>query len=363
MQRLLDKFTAVHALMVNACDTRGVWRDSGAKNVADWLAGKTNADTRDARRRQKLGGRLDKHKKLADDIAAGDTSTATADAIGDALDNAPAGADPEELFERVKGAGPIEARKHAEEWRRQAATETPEEATQRRYGMRAVTIGDTNDGMVTIRATLPELDAKAFEKAICDASGGFADQDQRTLAQLLADGLINLTELYARGSVTGGRKRPTIIATADLDTLLGRNNTDAFTADGLTIPADVLRMLAENADIELLLKTGEQILYLGRSVRYGTDAQFNALLERDGGCRFPGCHAPAAACDIDHLDEFELGGSTNLDRLALWCKPHHRFRHRTDVKVIGTWDDLWLQFPDGTLIACPTKRQPLRAAA
>ena len=37
----------------------------------------------------------------------------------------------------VKGAGPVEARKHAEEWRRQAATETPEEATQRRHALRA----------------------------------------------------------------------------------------------------------------------------------------------------------------------------------------------------------------------------------
>jgi hypothetical protein len=363
MQRLFDRFTAVHALMVNASDKAGVWRDSGAKNVSDWLAGRTNTDTRDVRRRQKLGDTLDKHQKLADDVASGETSTAAADAIRDALDNAPEGADPDELFDQVKNTGPVEARKRAEEWRRQAATETPEEATQRRFRQRSVTIGDTTDGMVTIKATLPELEAKAFEKAICDASGGFADQDQRTLAQLLADGLINLTQLYARGSVTGGRKRPTIIATAELETLLGRNNADGLTADGLSIPADVLRQLAENADIQLLIKSGEQILYLGRSVRFGTDAQFNALLERDGGCRFPGCDAPAAACDIDHLDNWELGGNTDLDRLALWCFSHHMFRHRSDVKVIGTWDDLWLQFPDGTLIACPTKRQPLRAAA
>ena len=218
--------------------------------------------------------------------------------------------------------------------------------------------------MVTIRITLPEIHAKGFEKAICDASGGFADGDQRTLAQLLADGVINLTELYARG-VSHRRQEP---ADDHRDRRPGdpvgpQRHVDGLSADGVTIPPDVLRRLAENADIELLIKTGEQILYLGRSVRFGTEAQFKALLERDGGCRFPGCNAPAAACDIDHLDEWNLGGNTDLDRLALWCLSHHMFRHRTDVTVIGTWDDLWLQMPDGTLIACPTKRQPLRAAA
>ncbi len=363
LHRQLDRLTAIHALMVTAADKSGLWRASGARNVADWLAGTTNADTRTVRRRKKLGDTLDKHQELADNVASGETSTDTAEAIADVVNNAPADANTSELFDQVKGAGPVEARKMAEEWRRQGATETPEQATQRRFANRSVTIGDTTDGMVTIRITLPELDAKSLEKTIRDASGGFADHDQRTTAQLLADGVINLTELYARGATTGGRNRPTIIATAELDTLLGRNNTDGLSADGVTIPADILRQLSENADIELLIKSGEHILYLGRSVRLGTDAQFDALLERDGGCRFPGCNAPAAACEIDHLDDWNLGGHTNLDRLALWCFSHHMFRHRTDVKVIGTWDDLWLQMPDGHLIACPTKRQPLRAAA
>lgn len=49
--------------------------------------------------------------------------------------------------------------------------------------------------------------------------------------------------------------------------------------------------------------------------------------------------------------------------LGLVCHSHHVFRHRSDVQLIGTWDDLWPRMPDGTLLACPTKRQPLFAAA
>lgn len=363
VQRQIDRLKAAHALMVTAVDRNGAWRSTGARNVADWLAGKANASKREARAQQRLGNTLDKHQQLADDVASGATSTATADAISDALNNAPDGADTTELFDQVKGTGPDEARKRAAQWQRNNTDETVSEATQRRFAMRSVTTSDPVDGMVVIRITLPEANATAFEKAVCDASGGFAEPDTRTMAQLLADGVINLTEMYARGAVTGGRNRPTIIATAQLDTLLGRNDADGLSADGVNIPADVLRRLATNADIELLIKSGEQILYLGRSVRLGTDAQFHALLERDGGCRFPGCCAPAAACEIDHFDQWNLNGNTDLDRLGLWCPSHHMFRHRSDVTLTGTWDDLWLHMPDGSLLACPTKRQPLRAAA
>ena len=174
----------------------------------------------------------------------------------------------------------------------------------------------------------------------------------------MADGVINLAELHARGSLTGGRQRPAIIATAQLSTLLGEDDLAGLTADGCRIPADVLRRLALNAEIQLLLKVGEEILWMGRSARYATEAQFRALLERDGGCRFPGCEAPAGACQVDHLDEWTIRhGSTDLDRLVLWCPAHHRFRHRSDVEPEGTWDDLYLRMPDGTRLACPSKRQ------
>ena len=363
VQRDLDRLRAAHALMVAAVDQRGVWRNTGAKSVADWLAGRTNGSTRDARAQARLGDTLDKHQQLADDVAAGKTSPAAADAIADALNDAPVEADPAELFDTVRGKGPVDARKQAEDWRRSHQTETGEQATQRRFGMRSVTSGPVTDGMVAIRVNLPQADAKAFEKAICDASGGFSNPDTRTLAQLLADGVINLTELHARGSLTGGRARPTIIATAQLDTLLGRNDLDGYTADGINIPADVLRQLAENANIELLIKAGEHILYLGRSARLASDAQYRALIERDGGCRFPGCQAPPAACEVDHFDEWTpLNGRTDLDRLGLFCRSHHMFRHRNDVKLEGTWDDLWLRMPDGTLLACPTRRQRERQA-
>ena len=125
LQRQIDRLTAAHALMITAVDSRAAPGDPPARrNVADWLAGKTNGSQRQARQRQRLGDTLDKHQQLADDVASGSTSTATADAIADALDAAPADADTAELFDQVRGEGPVEARKRAEQWRRQNTDET-----------------------------------------------------------------------------------------------------------------------------------------------------------------------------------------------------------------------------------------------
>jgi hypothetical protein len=364
VQRSIDRLRAAHALMVVEADRCRAWAPSGAKNVADWLAGKGNTSKREAHQQARLGETLDKHEAAAKAVAEGEMSTATADAIADAINNPPEGADPDELIERAKGVGPVEARRRAEEWRDEHRTETAEEASARRYAKRSFSRGPVEDGMVVIRLTLPEVEAKSFERAVSDASGGFTEADDRSTAQLLADGVINLTELYARGKVTGGRARPTIIATAQLSTLLGDDDLAGLTADGCRIPADVLRRLALNAEIQLLIKAGDEILWLGRTVRYASDGQFKALLERDGGCRFPGCEAPAAACQIDHLDEWTFAhGLTDLDRLVLWCPAHHRFRHRSDVSVEGSWHDLHLRMPDGGRLACPSRRRQHQAAA
>ncbi len=364
VQATIDRLRAAHARLVVEADRARVWAPSGAKNMADWLAGKTNTSRRDAHQSARLGETMDRHQGVADAVADGEMSTATADAIADALNDPPKGADPAELIERAKGVGPVEARRRVEEWREEHRTETAKEASARRYAKRSFTKGPVDDGMVVIRITLPELEAKVFERAVADASGGFTEADDRSTAQLFADGVINLAELWARGSLTGGRARPSIIATAQLSTLLGDDDLAGLSADGCRVPADVLRRLVLNAEIQLLIKAGEEILWLGRTVRYATDAQFKALLERDGGCRFPGCEAPAGACEIDHLDEWTLAnGSTDLDRLVLWCPAHHRFRHRSDVSLEGTWHDLHLRMPDGTHLACLTKRRQHQAAA
>ena len=47
---------------------------------------------------------------------------------------------------------------------------------------------------------------------------------------------------------------------------------------------------------------------------------------RDGGCRFPGCHTPARATDLDHVVAFP-DGPTDPVNLVCLCRTHHGFKH------------------------------------
>jgi len=57
---------------------------------------------------------------------------------------------------------------------------------------------------------------------------------------------------------------------------------------------------------------------------------------RDRTCRGPGCRVPASACDIDHTIDYESGGLTRHNNLALLCRHHHRLKHETGWRVEQT---------------------------
>lgn len=90
--------------------------------------------------------------------------------------------------------------------------------------------------------------------------------------------------------------------------------------------------------------------------RYRPSAQLARRIRlRDGTCRHPGCHVPAADCDLDHVRPFNhtnpaRGGRTIEANLMCLCRRHHRFKTFSDwtyhLDPDGT---LTLTAPDGAL--------------
>lgn len=79
-------------------------------------------------------------------------------------------------------------------------------------------------------------------------------------------------------------------------------------------------------------------------------AMRRALVARDGGCCFPGCHNKRFV-DAHHIVHWADGGDTNLDNLTLFCRMHHRYLHEYGFQLERAGRELRFLRPDGSYVA------------
>lgn len=104
---------------------------------------------------------------------------------------------------------------------------------------------------------------------------------------------------------------------------------------GALLPHEALRRLACDATVSLVARSigaqdspvGSAPLYVGRSARTVTGAQFKALVVRDRHCVVRGCRRRPAQCQAHHVRHWLDGGATDLDNLVLLCHAHHHDHH------------------------------------
>ena len=91
-----------------------------------------------------------------------------------------------------------------------------------------------------------------------------------------------------------------------------------------------------------------------RALIYRPDTLTTAAVRlRDKHCRFPGCHRPAARCQLDHIVAFDHanprgGGWTTVNNLQCLCDYHHT------VKTAGYWTAVML--PGGAILWTSTSK-------
>lgn len=260
-----------------------------------------------------------------------------------------------------------------------------ETARRRRAGFagRFVRFGKTTDGMTNLHGSLPAVQAAAIDALLDDLAATAADDDSRTLEQRRADSFLACFTGPAALSPAARHSTGATAATFDdeggyvvvdepqndaaqdiwrtirllgacldltipdpgtarvditvpLDLLIHRDGDShlagrAFARGLGPIPDDLARRLARDAELRRIVTdplTG-QPLEVGR--RQPPDRLRDAVLARDGCCRFPDCRR-AAALELDHIrpyrDDGPSHGQTAAPNLQALCREHHRAKHQ-----------------------------------
>jgi hypothetical protein len=196
------------------------------------------------------------------------------------------------------------------------------------------------------------------------AAGVYRSDDAMTPAQRRAECEHELVMAGANPTQTKhGEPRPSVSIEIDARTLLGLPLTDPADATSRYCQLDdgtpIARSTAERllcrctltAIATKLAASGEvEVVGITDVLRDATAKQRRALKRRDGGCVFPGCHAPFDWCEAHHLWQHEVHGPTLLDNLVLLCKHHHHLVHEGGWHLWRAREDgcLHLRRPDGT---------------
>jgi hypothetical protein len=152
-------------------------------------------------------------------------------------------------------------------------------------------------------------------------------RDTRTHEQKLHDVLATILGVAARSteSPTLGGLPPTLLVTITADELNRDDGIGFIDGTDTTVPAHVARQIACCGGIQRLIFNDQgRIIELGTPNRGFNGQQRRAITARDGSCIIPGCHTPAAWCELHHVDEYARGGPTHVDNGVPLCWWHHR---------------------------------------
>lgn len=240
------------------------------------------------------------------------------------------------------------------------------------------------DGMAGIWAVLPATGAARLDSALDSlARGARAAGDPRTLDQLRADLLVDLTVGDVEGSaavaalarvdgdgagdaapgtvpdadadadaapalcpatgdaprVRRASRRTEIRVTVALPTLLGLDDEPADLAGYGPITAEAARALARDGTWRRIVTDplSGAVLDVGRT-RYRPPADLATHVQiRDRACARPGCPAPAESCDLDHTVEFHrLDGTTSAENLEPLCRRDHVVKTDGGFQLVQT---------------------------
>jgi hypothetical protein len=207
---------------------------------------------------------------------------------------------------------------------------------------RDVWVSPDDDGMSTLVARLDAVSAHAIRAAIDAAAAdpAISGDCTATLGERRAEALAALVLGQAQVSVQVEVTMPSdALGIGSVGIGWVDSSTNSALPDGTMVDsADVVRLL-DRSDVTAHLRrlvtdpaTGIAV-DLGRR-RYEVSGPLRRwIAARDRTCRFPGCRRRAAACQVDHIDPWDDGGSTDAANLHALCTRHHQLKTHAGWRV------------------------------
>ena len=349
---IVEDIDAVHASICEAqrrmlgliaeADRRKVWLNSGARDLAHWLAMRQGISQWKARRWIAAAHALEGLPRTARAFSEGELGI---DKVAE-LTRFSTAATETRLVEWAKNVSCAAIRRRAD-----LESAGPVDDAVEADRARSVSWWYFDDGLrFGLQAELPAVDgatvARALER-IADliprmpGEHGVHHADARR-----ADALISLAS--ASIARDADPDRATVVVHAELQTLVS-GSRGAEIEDGPVIHNETARRLLCNARVQAVIEDGrEQPLEVGRMSREPSAWMMRQLRYRDHECRFPGCGARRFT-QAHHIVWWERGGSTDLDNLVLVCTFHHKLVHEYRWTVVRGPHGIvrWFR-PDGT---------------
>lgn len=338
--------------MIRAFDDSQGWHEEGFRTCAGWLSWRTGIAPGAAREKVRVARALGDLPVLSAAFSRGALSYSVARAITRV-------ATPEteaDWVEMARHSTAAQMERLVSGWRTASRAADPERE-KRRHADRALWVVPDADGSWRIRGRLdPEVGA-----ALCRALGAAGEALHRRepasdepAAARRADALGLVAEAALgmglgtdaeEAPVVGRAERFQVVVHVSAETLRGAESEAGGEAEedapdeapriagGPAVSAETARRLAcDSGVVEMSHRPDGGVLDVGRRRRTVPTALRRALLQRDRGCRFPGCGA--RFCDAHHVRHWARGGRTRLDNLLLLCRHHHRRVHEEGWKVI-----------------------------
>jgi hypothetical protein len=315
---------ALRLAALTAFARSGGWEDGHHISAAAWVRDELGTSRADAGRDLALGRALEDWPAVRTALAYGHISSRHAGVLCSALSRLP-GVDDALVELLLTAAEQWDPGQLAKALAARVAAAAPEAAAadaEQVHDRRKLHHTITIDDMGRLDAWLePEL-AELFRDALdAESVRDRAADDDRTPAQRRHDAFGRLI----RRAVTapGAPKRHG----TPVQLLVLVDDKGARTAAGHVLTGGALDRLSCSSPLARCLLADGVPLALGRTVRVATEAQYRALVVRDGGCTVRGCDRPASWCTPHHVIPWQHGGPTDLSNLLLLCEAHHHTLH------------------------------------